>query len=123
MLRNLVASLAIGFSPFAAAQTSTDLSGRWDGGEWGEVQLERIGPVSYAGTYAATFKKDIGRVTFSQVAGKYEGKWWEGAVRIGTLSLEGSSDGRTLSGTWTTSSASSIKPGEPKSAQLRWTRK
>ena len=121
MMRALAIALAWFISLPALAQT--DLSGKWSAGDWGEVTLERIGPVSYAGTYSSTFKKDTGRLTFSHVAGKYEGKWWEGTFRIGTLTLEASQDGRTLSGVWTTSAASSINPGEPKTAQLRWTRR
>ena len=121
MARLFLLAVALAISMPAAAQA--DLSGKWSGAEWGDVTLERIGAVSYAGTYSTTFKKDVGRVTFSLVAGKYEGKWWEGTFRIGTLTLEASRDGRSLSGVWTTSSASSINPGEPKSAQLRWTRK
>lgn len=100
-----------------------DLSGRWNGNDWGEVVLERIGPVSYAGTYSGTNGKDVGRVTFSYVAGQFEGKWWEGGFRLGTLTLQGSDDGRTLTGTYSTSPASTIKPGEPKSASIKWAKK
>lgn len=115
-----------GWSPAASALDQVllpDLSGKWAAGDWGEVVLERIGPVSYAGTYSSTYGKDTGRVTVSFVAGKYEGKWWEGAVRLGTVTLEASEDGGVLTGTYSTSPASTIKPGEPRSASFRWTKK
>ena len=105
------------------AQALPDLSGKWAAGGWGEVVLERIGPVSYAGTYSSTYGKDTGRVTFSFVAGKYEGKWWEGTVRLGTITVDSSEDGRLLTGTYSTSPASTIKPGEPKSDSFRWAKK
>jgi hypothetical protein len=121
----VLAACMVGVSPTTLAfdQALPDLSGKWAAGDWGEVVLERIGPVSYAGTYSSTYGKDTGRVTFSFVAGKYEGKWWEGTVRLGTVTLQPSEDGRVFTGTYSTSPASTIKPGEPKSASIRWTKK
>jgi hypothetical protein len=129
MLRLLVvlvlAACMDGVSPTvsALAQSQPDFSGNWSGGEWGEVVLERIGPVSYAGTYSSTYGKHTGRVAFSYVAGNFEGKWWEGTARLGTVTLQPSEDGRVLTGTYSTSPASTIKPGEPKSASLKWVKK
>jgi hypothetical protein len=107
----------------AFAQSLPDLSGKWSGDDWGEVVLERIGPVSYAGTYSTTHGRDTGRITISYVAGKYEGKWWEGTFRLGTITLQASENGRVLTGTWSSSPASTINPGEPKSAALKWIKK
>jgi hypothetical protein len=100
-----------------------DISGKWTGKGWGEVILEKIGPVSYAGTYSDTHKRDVGRITFSFVAGKFEGKWWEGDYRLGPVTLEASQDGRTITGRWSASPASIINPGKPSSETLRWNKK
>lgn len=106
----------------AFAQSLPDLSGKWSG-DWGEVVLERIGPVSYAGTYSDTYGRDTGRITFSYVAGKYEGKWWEGTFRLGTVTLQASENGLVLTGIWSSSPASTINPGEPKAASFKWIKK
>jgi len=106
----------------APAQQPANLNGTWTG-DWGQVELESIGPLSYVGTYSDTYGKDVGRLTFSFVDGKYEGKWWEGTYRLGPITLAASEDGNTLTGTWSASPASTINPGEPGQAAFRWTRK
>lgn len=113
------ACILAGVASFSFGQSLPDLSGNWNG-DWGEIVLERIGPVSYVGTYSDTYGKAVGRITFSFVAGKYEGKWWEGTFRMGVITLQASADGRVLTGTWSASPASTIKPGKPKQASFRW---
>lgn len=81
------ACILSGSATFSTAQSLPDLTGSWNGVDWGEVVLERIGRVSYVGTYSDTYGKDAGRITFSFVAGKYEGKWWGGYVPRGCVNI------------------------------------
>ncbi|MFH1983756.1 MAG: hypothetical protein ABIL58_18095 [Pseudomonadota bacterium] len=122
LMAGIIVCMVIGAVSLSFAQSLPDLSGRWSG-DWGEVVLERIGPVSYAGTYSSTHGKDVGRMTFSHVAGNYEGKWWEGTFRMGVITLQVSDDGRVLTGLWSASPASTINPGQPIQSSCRWTKK
>ena len=114
--------ILFGTATFSFSQSSPDLSGNWSG-DWGTVTLKRIGPISYTGTYSDTYGKDTGKITFSLVDEKYEGKWWEGTFRLGTITLQASEDGRLLTGIWSACPSSTIKPGEPKQATLKWIKK
>ncbi len=101
-----------------------DLSGTWQGDDWGTVVLRPANDGGYEGTYSDTFGKDVGRiaVTWSKVSRRYEGTWSEGTFRFGRIALDAPKDG-AISGAYTTDPKCEHQPGVPALASLRWSKK
>lgn len=101
-----------------------DLSGTWQGDDWGTVILRRAKDGAFEGTYTDTFGKDVGRIAvkWSAASKRYEGTWGEGKFRFGRIALEAPRDGKTISGAWTTDPNCEHQPGVPSLASLRWRR-
>jgi RNA polymerase sigma factor (sigma-70 family) len=99
-----------------------DISGRWQGEDWGQVELKRIKPGIYEGTYTDTFGPGPGTITLKWSAEdrRFTGAWAEGKDRYGVLSVR--PDGREIRGAFTTDPNCKIRPGKPALADLRWVR-
>lgn len=105
------------------AAPALDLSGRWNGGDWGNVDLVKTESGDYTGTYSQTNGVDTGRLSLRCLSGtSYEGTWWEGAYRSGSLSIKVAEDGRSAGGTWSADNRCSHNPGNPQNAALEWRR-
>jgi RNA polymerase sigma factor (sigma-70 family) len=115
-------NVPIGKSPIV--ETMPDLSGTWQGDDWGTVVLQRTKKGEFAGTYTDTFGTDVGRITvqWSPASGRYEGTWSEGKLRFGRIALQPANDGKAISGVWTADPKCEHQPGVPGQASLRWSR-
>jgi RNA polymerase sigma factor (sigma-70 family) len=101
-----------------------DLSGTWQGDDWGTVILRPVKDGGFEGTYSDTFGQDVGRIAvrWSSASKRYEGTWSEGKYRFGRIALETPKDG-AISGAYTTDPKCEHQPGVPSLASLRWSRK
>jgi RNA polymerase sigma factor (sigma-70 family) len=101
---------------------TADLSGRWEGEDWGRVELKAVKPGTYEGTYTDTFGPGPGTITLAWSADdrRYTGTWAEGKDRFGTISVR--ADGREIRGAFATDPACRLRPGKPALADLRWVR-
>ncbi|VTR96273.1 sigma-70 family rna polymerase sigma factor : RNA polymerase sigma factor, sigma-70 family OS=Singulisphaera acidiphila (strain ATCC BAA-1392 / DSM 18658 / VKM B-2454 / MOB10) GN=Sinac_4264 PE=4 SV=1: Sigma70_r2: Sigma70_r4_2 [Gemmata massiliana] len=97
-----------------------DLSGRWQGDEWGQIELAMTKRGTYVGTYTDTFGPVKGSVTLEWVPReqRFHGTWGEGKDRFGTISVR--LHGREIRGAFTTDPASRISPGSPALSDLKW---
>ena len=85
----------IGISLFAVGVVSTnppDISGNWQGEDWGQVTLTQTMPGQYTGTYTDTVVKEKGlgmiELKWSRIERRFNGTWREGEDdRFGDLSL------------------------------------
>jgi hypothetical protein len=93
----------------------TALRGEWRG--WGDVTIR-----GNIGGYTDTYRTGPGLFSLVQTGERaFLGTWGESSRRHGTFTATLSGDGKTLSGTWQASSASTIGPGA--GGTLTWTRK
>jgi RNA polymerase sigma factor (sigma-70 family) len=101
-----------------------DLSGTWQGDDWGTVVLRAAKAGEFEGTYTDTFGKDTGRIAirWSAASRRYEGTWSEGTYRFGRIALDAPKDG-AVSGAYTTDPKCEHLPGVPGLASLRWSKK
>ena len=104
------------------ATNPPDITGKWHGDGWGEVQLIHQALGQYKGEYIDTFRNQPGtmELKWSRVERRFNGTWQEGKDRFGDVSLRHSDD--RIFGAWTTSEKSKINPSRPKLADLQWTR-
>ena len=100
-----------------------DITGKWYGDGWGEVELEHQSLGQYKGVYSDTFGDQQGTIElkWSRTERRFNGKWGEGKDRFGKLSLRHTDDG--IFGAWTTSEKSEINPAHPKLSDLQWSRR
>ena len=116
----------IGISLFAAGVVSTappDISGNWQGEDWGQVTLTQTAPGEYSGTYTDTVAKEKGPgkidLKWSRIEHRFNGTWREGEDRFGDLSVRIVE--KEIRGALTTSAKSKINPATPRLADLVWT--
>ena len=102
--------------PAAGPQAgSFEVAGSWSG--WGVVVLNADG----SGTYTDTFKTGPGRMQLRRTGDRsYEGTWGESNQRFGTLTIELSPDGRTITGNWTPDP--SVTVGSKEGGAIAWGR-
>lgn len=111
-----------------AVWAQPDLAGKWDGGDWGAVEIWGDA-ASYQGSYTATFNQQQGSLTFS-IVGRYDGVF-KGAfresgataghpLRQGNISLILSSDGNTAAVEWESTDSDTLRSPSGKST---WRRK
>jgi outer membrane protein assembly factor BamB len=99
------------------APLGDDLTGAWDGGDWGEVLVDGEHAV-----YSANCRTGQGRMLLHVTGHKtYDGTWGESDRRYGTLSVTVSDDGHTAKGTWKASEGAAL--GDGASGSLNWKRK
>ena len=100
-----------------------DITGKWYGEGWGQVELKHQSLGHYKGVYSDTFNDEPGTMEFewSRIERRFNGSWREGKKRFGKISLRHTDD--RILGAWTTSNNSEIDPGRPHLADLQWTRK
>ncbi len=117
----------LGISLFAAGVVSTnppDISGNWQGDDWGQIKLTQTAPGEYTGTYTDTVAKEKGPgkidLKWSRIERRYNGTWREGEDdRFGDLSIR--AVGPEIRGGVTTDAKSKINPATPRLAELVWT--
>jgi serine/threonine protein kinase len=115
----------IGISLFAVGYVEMapqDISGRWSGEDWGQVELAPTAAGEYTGTFTNTVSKQPGKIAlrWSRIEHRFNGTWSEGEERFGTLSVRMADN--QMRGAWTTDSQSKTNPGTPKLADLLWKR-
>ena len=118
----------IGISLIAAGVVSTsppDISGNWQGEDWGQVTLTQTAPGEYAGTYTDTVTKKKGQgkidLKWSRIERRFNGTWREGeSDRFGDLSIRLMDN--EIRGALTTDPKSKINPATPRLADLVWRR-
>ncbi len=117
----------IGISLFAVGVASNppDISGAWQGEDWGQITLKQTAPGEYTGTYTDTVAKEKGpgmiELKWSRIERRYNGTWREGEDdRFGDLSIRLAD--RELHGGLTTSEKSKINPATPRLGDLVWIR-
>ncbi len=128
LIKGTLAMLAlIGISIFAVGALSPppDISGNWQGDEWGQVELTQTAPGEYTGTYTDTVAKEKGHgkleLKWSRIERRYNGTWREGEEdRFGDLSIH--LVDHEVHGALTTSDKSKINPATPRLAEFAWTR-
>ena len=100
-----------------------DITGKWYGDGWGEVELEHQSLGHYKGVYSDTFGDQQGTIEleWSRIERRFNGNWGEGKDRTGKISLRHTDDG--IFGAWTTSQKSEINPSQPELADLQWSRR
>jgi hypothetical protein len=117
----------LGISLFAIGVVSSnppDISGNWQGDEWGQVTLTQTAQSEYTGTYTDT----VGTVgpgkielKWSRIERRFNGTWREGDDdRFGDLSVR--LVDKEIRGAITTDSKSKINPATPRLADLVWTK-
>ncbi len=124
----LIMLTLLSISLFAAGVVSTsppDISGNWQGEDWGQVTLKQIAPGEYAGTYTETVAKEKGPgkidLKWSRIEHRFNGSWREGEDdRFGDLSVR--LIDKEIRGALTTDPKSKINPATPRLADLTWTR-
>ena len=117
----MLALLAI--SLFAAGVVSTtppDISGNWQGDDWGQVTLTQTAPGEYTGSYTDTVVKDKGPghidLKWSRIERRFNGTWREGdGDRFGDLSVR--LVDKEIRGALTTDAKSKINPATPRLAE------
>ena len=101
-----------------------DISGNWQGEDWGQVTLTQTAPGEYTGTYTDTVakEKDPGKIDlkWSRIERRFNGTWREGEDRFGDLSIRLAD--KEIRGALTTDPKSKINPATPRLADLVWTR-
>ncbi len=115
----MVAFLVLTSAPAVAQPPATlaQLAGAWTSSDWGTIELSAAG----SGSYSSTYGTGAGRFSLRPIGGRrFSGTWGESAQRHGTLTLELSLDGRTLTGTWTPDPSCTI--GTMMGGTLVWTR-
>jgi len=118
----------IGISLLAVGVVSTnppDISGNWQGEEWGQVTLRQTAPGQYSGTYTETVVKEKvpGKIElkWSRIEHRFNGTWREGDDdRFGQLSIRLIDN--EIRGGLTTDGKSKINPGTPRLGDLVWRR-
>jgi serine/threonine protein kinase/protein involved in polysaccharide export with SLBB domain len=129
LMKGVLAMLALlGISFFAVGVVSTsppDISGHWQGDDWGQVTLTQTAPGVYTGTYTDTVAKEKGpgkiELKWSRIERRFNGTWREGGDdRSGELSVRFADN--EIRGALTTSAQSKINPATPRLADLVWTR-
>ena len=129
LLKGTLAMLALlSISLFAAGVVSTsppDISGNWQGDDWGQVTLTQTAPGEYTGTYTDTVAKEKGPgkidLKWSRIERRFNGTWREGDDdRFGDLSIRLAD--QEIRGGLTTDAKSKINPATPRLADLVWTR-
>ena len=116
----------LGISLFAVGVATTnppDISGQWQGPDWGQVVLKQTAPGQYAGSYTDTVGKGPGRIElkWSRIERRFNGTWREGDDdRFGDLSVRFLD--KEIHGALTTDAKSKINPATPRLADLTWTR-
>jgi serine/threonine protein kinase/WD40 repeat protein len=102
--------------------TPSDISGKWSGEGWGQVELKETQSGKYEGTYTDTFGKEMGQIQlkWSRIEQRFKGTWQEGEDRRGKISVHLVDN--EIRGAWTTSKKSGINPGNPELAELIWRR-
>ena len=117
--------IGIGFFAVGVVSPPPDISGNWQGEDWGQVTLTQTAPGEYKGTYTDTVVNDKGPgkidLTWSRIERRYNGTWHEGeGDRFGDLSVH--LVGKEIQGALTTSASSKINPATPRLAEVIWTR-
>ena len=128
LLGTLAMLTLIGISLFTisvATSDSPNISGNWQGDDWGHVTLAQTAPGEYTGTYTDTVVKEKGpgkiELKWSRIERRFNGTWREGEDdRFGDLSIHLVRN--EIRGGLTTSGKSKINPGTPRLAELVWTR-
>ncbi len=128
-LKGILAMLTLlGISLFAVGVLSMnppDISGNWQGDDWGQVTLKQTAPGEYTGTYTDTVVKEKGPgkidLKWSRIEHRFYGTWREGEDdRFGELSIH--LVDHEIRGALTTDAKSKINPATPRLAELIWTR-
>ena len=109
----------LGISLFAVGVVATnppDISGNWQGGDWGKVALTQAAPGQYSGTYSDGVGKGPGKIElkWSRIERQFNGTWGEGDDRFGTLSVQLAEN--EIRGALTTDPNSKINPATPRLA-------
>jgi hypothetical protein len=100
-----------------AADDNADLTGAWEGADWGQVTID-----GRAGSYTDTYRTGPGRFELRKTGDHtYSGVWGESKARHGTLTLTLSSDGRKLTGTWAPDADVTI--GGKEGGPINWVKK
>lgn len=100
-----------------AASVLAQLAGTWASGDWGSIVLQPDG----TGSYSSTYGTGAGRLSLRALGGRrFAGSWGESSQRHGTLTIEVSTDGRTITGTWTPDPNCTL--GTTTGGTLTWTR-
>ena len=104
------------------ASDPPQISGTWNGPEWGTVTLAETGAGQYQGTYTDVSNDQPGTITlkWSRLEKRFNGKWRNGDLRFGKISVR-LVDGE-IRGAWTTSKKSKLNSSNPRLADLVWTR-
>jgi hypothetical protein len=99
-----------------------NVSGTWNGEDWGNVELHRTREGVYDGTYTDTWGEGIGKIhlKWSPQQQRFLGTWRQGADRFGEISIRMRKDGKTIRGAYTTDPHCKIAPADPKLADLEW---
>ncbi len=124
----LIMLTLLGLSLFAAGVVSTsppDISGTWQGEDWGQVTLTQTAPGEYTGSYSDTVTKEKGpgkiALKWSRIERRFNGTWSEGEDdRLGDLSVRLAD--KEIRGALTTDDKSRINPATPRLADLVWKR-
>lgn len=112
-----ISLLAVGY----VGTTPPNISGQWQGENWGQVTLTQTAPGQYTGTYTET--NLVGRgpgkieLNWSRIERRFKGTWSEGDERFGTLSIHLVNG--AIQGAYHTDLKS--KPNAPELAELHWT--
>ncbi len=129
LLKGTLAMLTLlGISLFAVGAVSTtppDISGNWQGDDWGQVTLTQTAPGEYTGTYTDTVAKEKGPgkidLKWSRIERRFNGTWREGDDdRFGDLSVR--LINKEIRGALTTDPKSKVNPATPRLADLVWRR-
>jgi uncharacterized protein (TIGR03067 family) len=116
----------IGISLFAVGVMSPppDISGKWQGEDWGQIALTQSAPGHYTGTYTDTVVRDKGpgkiELKWSRIERRFNGTWREGEDRFGEISIRLAD--QEIRGALTTDAKSKINPATPRLADLAWMR-
>ncbi len=118
----MLSLLAISLFAVGVATTNPpDISGQWQGPDWGQVVLKQTAPGQYAGSYNDTVGKGPGRIElkWSRIERRFNGTWREGDDdRFGELSIR--PVGNEIRGARTTDPKSKINPATPRLEDLLW---
>ncbi len=119
----MLAAIGLGlFGMFMLAAAPPDISGNWQGEDWGRVVLTKAGDSEYTGSYSDTFGKTHGEIhlKWSRIERRFNGTWSEGDDRFGELSVRLTD--HEIRGALTTDAKSKINPATPRLADLTWSR-
>ena len=119
-----VAALGLGLLSLLLWQGTDppDITGKWCGDDWGNVELKHQAHGQYTGVYTDTSGDQPGtlELKWSRIECRFNGTWREGKDRFGKVSLR--HDGEQIFGAWTTNEEPNINSGRPKLADLQWNR-